>query len=91
MFFDCATACRQLERLKAAVRPGGVAAVNVLIEGTTWLEAFGGAPCCLMSADDLRRAFDGRTLLLERGQPFEAPDGTVERFAAVIARRRPAL
>lgn len=65
--------------------------VIVLIEGTTWLEAFGGDPCCLIGTDDLRRAFDGWTLPHDRKQAFDAPGGTVKRFATVIARRPKAL
>ena len=61
--------------------------VNVLIEGTTWLEPFGSDPCCLLGADDLRRAFDGWTLLHDREQAFDAPGDTLERPATVIARR----
>ena len=38
MFFDCPTAFRALSNLQARVREGGVAVVNVLIEGTTYLE-----------------------------------------------------
>ena len=33
MFFDCATARRVLADVRAHVRPGGVAVVNVLVEG----------------------------------------------------------
>lgn len=86
-YFDCAIAQRQLVRLRDAVRPGGIAAVNVLIEGTTWRAAFGDDPYCLFAADALRRMFDGWTLLHEREQAFDAPDGTVKRFSTVIARR----
>lgn len=89
MCFDCATAQRQLARLQAALRPGGVAVVNVLIEGTTWLEPFGSDPFCLFAADQLRDAFAGWELLLATEQTFDAPGGTVKRFATVIARRPP--
>jgi tellurite methyltransferase len=84
-YFDCATAGRQLQRLRAAVRPGGIAAVNVLIVGTTWRAAFGDDPYCLFEADALRRAFDGWTLLHDSEQAFDAPDGSVKRFSTVIA------
>lgn len=86
-YFDCTTAQRQLGRLREAVRPGGIAAVNVLIEGTTWLDAFGADPHCLFTADALRRAFDGWTLLLDREDSVDTPAGTVKRFSTVIARR----
>jgi tellurite methyltransferase len=87
MFFDCSVARRQLARLQAAVRPGGVAAVNVLIEGTTWLAAFGADPYCLFGADEMRRTFDGWELLHADEQRFDAPGGTLKRFATLIARR----
>lgn len=87
MFFDCPTARRQLARLQAAVRPGGVAVVNVLVAGTTWLEPFGGGARCLLAADELRRAFAGWTLLHDREQAFDAPQGSVKRFVTVIAQR----
>ena len=87
MFFDCTTARRQLQRLRDAVRPGGVAAVNVLVEGTTWLQPFGGDPHCLLRADELRQAFADWTLRVDREQRFEAPGGTLKRFATVVAGR----
>ena len=87
MFFDCPTARRQLTRLQAAVRPGGVAVVNVLVEGTTWLEPFGGGAHCLLKADEVRRAFAGWTRVHDREQAFDAPDGSVKRFVTVIAQR----
>ena len=87
MFFDGATARRQLQRLLDAVRPGGVAVINLLVEGTTWLEPFGQDPYCLLSADELRGAFADWERLLDVVQAFDAPDGTVKRFCTVIARR----
>jgi len=88
MFFDCAKARRQLERLRSAVRPGGVAAVNVLIEGTTYLDMFDPTQHCLFGRDELRLAFEGWGLLLESEQLFDAPRGLVKRFSTVIARRQ---
>ncbi len=86
-YFDCAIAQRQLVQLRDAVRPGGIAAVNVLIEGTTWRAAFGDDPYCLFAPDALCGEFDGWELLVERVQSFDAPGGTVKRFSTVIARR----
>lgn len=86
MFFDCATARRQLARLQAAVRPGGVAAINVLVEGTTFLDLFGGDACCLFGRDELARAFAGWQMLEQRADTFDAPGGRVKCFATVLAR-----
>lgn len=87
MFFDCATARRQLARLRMAVRPGGVAVVNVLVQGTTYMDMFDPRLHCLFGEDELRRAFDGWTLLHDAVQEFDAPRGLRKRFATVIARR----
>ena len=87
MFFACTDARRQLARLQAAVRPGGVAAVNVLIEGTTYLDMFGAEAHCLFGGGDLRQAFDGWTLLHDSEQDFAAPRGLVKRFSTLIARK----
>jgi len=87
MFFGCPDARRQLSRLRAAVRPGGIAAVNVLIAGTTYLDMFGADAHCLFGCDELRQAFEGWTLLHDGEQRFDAPRGLVKRFSTLIARR----
>lgn len=87
MFFSCTDARRQLARLQAAVRPGGVAAINVLIEGTTYMDMFDPAQHCLFGRDELPRAFDGWTLLHAAEQTFDAPRGLRKCFSTVIARR----
>lgn len=94
MFFDCATASAKLERLQSCVRPGGVAIVNVLVEGTTYLDMFDGSGHCLWPADELRRRFAGWEILRDERQEFAAPGGTRKCFATLIAAkpapRRPA-
>jgi tellurite methyltransferase len=89
MFFACADARRQLVRLQAALRPGGVAAVNVLIEGTTFLDMFEAQRHCLFDRDELPRAFADWTVLHEVVQDFAAPRGLVKRFSTVLARKPP--
>ena len=44
---------RALARLREAVRPGGVAALNVLIEGTTYMGMFDPDAYCLFGRDEL--------------------------------------
>jgi tellurite methyltransferase len=87
MFFGCVQARLQLARLQSAVRPGGVAVINVLIEGTTYLDMFDAEQHCLFGRDELRQAFQGWTLLQDSEQTFDAPRGLVKRFSTVIARR----
>ena len=89
MFFACADARRQLARLQAAVRPGGVAVVNVLIEGTTYLDMFDPGQHCLFGRHELGRAFAGWTVLHAEEQAFDAPRGLRKCFSTVIARRPP--
>lgn len=88
MFLDCAHAERVLAGLQRAVRPGGVAVVNVLIEGTTFMAMFDDAHC-LFRPDALLERFAGWELIDHRIEEFEAAEaGKVKRFATVIARRQ---
>jgi tellurite methyltransferase len=87
MFFDRPTALRQLAALQAAVRPGGTAVVNLLIEGTTYLEMFAPEGHCLFAPDELRERFADWELLQFEQQSFDAPGGTVKVFATAIARK----
>ncbi|MBK9133793.1 MAG: methyltransferase domain-containing protein [Betaproteobacteria bacterium] len=87
MFFDCATAAAQLEQLKAHVRPGGTAIVNVLSEGTTYLGMFGPEGYCLFGRGELRERFAGWEILADVAHEFPAPGGTRKCFATLIARR----
>jgi len=87
MFFTCDDARRILGEIRRAVRPGGVAAVNVLVEGTTYMQMFDPLAHCLFPPQELRATFGDWTILLERIDDFPAPDAKVKRFATVIARR----
>lgn len=87
MFFDCPTAIAQLRQLQARVRPGGVAVVNVLVEGTTYLEMFDPSNHCLFARDEMRRHFDGWELLRCDEQDFPAANETTKSFVTVIARK----
>jgi len=87
MFFDCGIARALLGRLRDAVRPGGLAALNVLIEGTTYLDMFDPAGYCLFERDALTRAFERWEALVSAYEDFEAPGGTLKRFHTLVARR----
>jgi tellurite methyltransferase len=86
MFFTCDDGRRVLQEIRRAVRPGGVAAVNVLVEGTTFMAMFDPRHFCLFPADELARTFADWEILLHRRDEFPA-DGAVKRFATVVARR----
>ena len=87
MFFDCPTALRQLTQLQERVRPGGVVVVNVLIEGTTFMDMFSPQGYCLFKPQALRQRFHGWQLLGDEQQEFAAPGNTCKAFATVIARK----
>ena len=87
MFFDCPTALAQLSQLQAHVRPGGVAIVNVLVEGTTFMEMFSPEDHCLFGSDQLRERFAGWDLVRVEQAEFPAPGGTRKIFVTLIARK----
>ena len=91
MFFDCPAAFRALSNLQARVREGGVAVVNVLIEGTTYLEMFDAKSHCLFSRAEMETRFSGWTILHSEFSDFEAPGATKKAFATLIARKSGAL
>ncbi|WP_332825003.1 SAM-dependent methyltransferase [Ramlibacter sp.] len=89
MFFDCPTALAQLAQLQAHVRPGGVAIVNVLVEGTTFMEMFSPEGHCLLDSAQLQARFAGWEMIGFAQQAFPAAGDTVKLFATLIARKPP--
>lgn len=87
MFFDCAAAERQLLHLQQQLRPGGVAVVNVLVAGTTYLEMFAPEGHCLFAPDALLDRFAGWQILEHQIQEFAAPGDTRKVFATLVARK----
>ena len=87
MFFDCPTAYRQLKTMQDHVRPGGVAIVNVLTEGTTYMDMFSAEGHCLFKQDELRAHFSNWKILRYEIKAFDAPANTRKVFATVIARK----
>ena len=87
MFFGREHALRGLEAVREAVKPGGIAIVNALVEGTTFMKMFDGDNYHLFTREELRDAFEGWDVLEDREDGFDAPENTVKRFRTVIARR----
>lgn len=87
MFFDCPTALAQLSHLQQHLRPGGVAIVNVLVEGTTFMDMFSPEGHCLLGRDDWLERFAGWELIGCEQQDFPAPGGTRKVFVTVVARK----
>lgn len=87
MFFDCLTAFKALANLQAHVREGGVAVVNILVEGTSYLDMFDPRGHCLFSRTELASRFAGWSILRSEFSDFEVPGGRNKSFATVIARK----
>lgn len=87
MFFPEAAAQALLAAIRQHVRPGGVAAVNVLTEGTTFLGMFEPGHYHLFPRGELARRFAGWEILDERSESFPAPGDTVKAFDTLIVRR----
>jgi tellurite methyltransferase len=87
MFFDCPTAFAQLQQLQDHVRPGGVAVINVLVEGTTYLGMFDPAGHCLFARGEMHQRFAGWEILRSEYQDFPAANDTTKSFVTLIARK----
>ncbi len=86
MFMQRVDAQGLLARMREAVRPGGLAAVNVLIEGTTYMEMFDPEAYCLFGRDELSQTFAGWNVLLSRHEDFPASGASLKRFHTLTAR-----
>jgi tellurite methyltransferase len=69
------------------VRPGGWAAVNVLIEGTTFMDMFDPAGHNRFGEKELPEAFADWVTEYSRFKSFAAPQDTAKRFCTTVARR----
>jgi tellurite methyltransferase len=87
MFFRRERALALLADICSHVGPGGRAIVNVLTEGTSFLGMFDPSNYYLFGRDELRRAFSGWVMLVDRDDSFPAPGGTLKLFSTVIAER----
>lgn len=87
MFFNCATAFRVLQQLQKHVRRGGIAAVNVLIEGTTYMGMFDPSAYCLFPPMELENRFKGWKILQTSIQSFDAPENSLKCFVTVVAEK----
>lgn len=87
MFFDCRTAFRVLSMLQARVRPGGIAVINVLIEGTTYLDMFHTDHYCLFAPGEIEGRFAGWNIIHSRFSEFDAPGHRVKSFITLIAQK----
>lgn len=89
MFLDSRQAHRLLYEIQSHVKPAGLAIVNVLVQGTTYLDMFEPGSYYLFSETELNEGFAGWEILESKHDDFDAPGGTVKRFSTVVARKRP--
>ena len=89
MFMETSCAHRLLAEIKSHVKPDGLAVINVLIEGTTYLDMFEPGHFTLFGENELKDHFAEWNLLESKCDSFEAPGSTVKRFATVVARTPP--
>jgi tellurite methyltransferase len=89
MFFRKERAMFLLSEIQKHVSPDGVAIVNTLIEGTTFMGMFEPGNYCLFGRDELQDRFKGWDILLSVHQSFDAPAATRKEFSTVIARKNP--
>lgn len=87
MFFPRDVALGLLQKVQGAVRPGGYAAVTVLLQGTTFTEVFDGDRRHLFAPEELDHAFAGWDVQWAQRGEFPAPNGTVKRIASFVARK----
>ena len=87
MFFPKDRAHVLLADIVRHVKPGGIAAINVLTEGTNFVGALEPGSHYLFGENELADAFKGWEILVSRHDEFPAPEDTVKKFHTVVARR----
>lgn len=87
MFFDCATAERNLARLRSHLREGGFAIINVMVEGSTYLDMFKPGEYCLFARTALEERFADWKFQYSTFRDFTTPDGRVKAFTTLIAQK----
>ena len=81
MFFDCPRAWQMLGDIQEHVAAGGNAIVNVLTEGTTYMDMFDADSHCLFARRELKNRFQGWEVLVSDYRDFDAPGPMFQRPA----------
>jgi tellurite methyltransferase len=87
MFFPQDKARAMLADIAAHTKPGSIAAMNVLIEGTTYMGMFEPGHYYLFGEGELSEAFAGWEILYSRHEDFPTPENTVKKFHTLVARK----
>lgn len=87
MFFPREKAGALLSDMLRHVKPGGVMALNVLTEGTTFMGMFEPGHYYLFDDNELTKTLEGWEILYSKYDEFPAPENTIKKFHTVVARR----
>jgi len=87
MFMPRDAALRLLGEMKEHVAPGGLAIINVLVQGTTYMDMFDPGGYCLFGRHELEEHLAPWRLELAQHDSFDAPGGTKKEFSTVVARK----
>lgn len=87
MFFQQEKALALLADIQQHVAAGGLAIVNTLIEGTTYMGMFEPGHYYLFGRDELQQHFKGWKLLLDTHDSFDAPQNTRKEFSTIVAQK----
>ena len=88
MFFKREKALDLLADIQEHVAEQGLAIINVLTEGTTYLGMFEPGNYCLMGQNELEHQFKGWNVLHSIHDSFDAPGNTRKEFSTVIAQKK---
>ncbi len=87
MFFPRDKALALLSGIQEHVTEGGLAIINTLIEGTTFMGMFEPGHYYLFGRDELQSRFGGWELLLDTHDGFDAPQNTRKEFSTLVAQK----
>ena len=87
MFFNQATAFNLLRDIQNNIKSGGIAVINTLVEGTTFMDMFDPDNYYLFASGELEQLFCGWSILESVDQSFPAAAATVKEFATIIAKK----
>jgi tellurite methyltransferase len=85
MFFPSDRALELLGLIQQCVKPGGRAIINVLIEGTTYVDMFEPGRYYLFGRNELAERFSTWSVVEMAFESFDAPGGTRKEFCTIIA------
>lgn len=87
MFMCQQRATQLLEWILEHVRPGGRVVLNVLIQGTTYMEMFDPGNYHLFQPGEIEERLEAWRILVSRRDTFPAPGETTKEFLTVIAEK----